>query len=333
MKAQTTGAAPGGIAVIGIATRLPEAADLTTLRANLRAGRDSVRPVPPQRIAATGHDPEPDYPDMGYLDRIDLFDHKRFGLSRHEAEVTDPQHRLALHLTKEVLENAGYTPAALRDSRTAVVFSSPGNGYLPFVSEPGTLSLMGNMPFALPARVAHHFALTGPCYGVDTGCNGSLVAVHQACRELRDGEAEYAVVGGVSLRHVIAPAAAVADFPGIASPTARSRAFDAAADGAGAGEGGAVLLLTTLELALDEGAHVHAVIRGTATAHNGRHSATIATPRPTSSTAPGTGPASTSSRPATWRPTAPAPGWATPSRWRAWPSRAGGGAAPSRSAP
>ncbi|SCE26775.1 polyketide synthase, partial [Streptomyces sp. OspMP-M43] len=278
METQTTGAAPGSIAVIGIATRLPEAADLTTLRANLRAGRDSVRPVPPQRIAATGHDPEPEYPDMGYLDRIDLFDHKRFGLSRHEAEVTDPQHRLALHLTKEVLENAGYTPAALRDSRTAVVFSSPGNGYLPFVSEPGTLSLMGNMPFALPARVAHHFALTGPCYGVDTGCNGSLVAVHQACRELRDGEAEYAVVGGVSLRHVIAPAAAVANFPGIASPTARSRAFDAAADGAGAGEGGAVLLLTTLELALDKGAHVHAVIRGTATAHNGRHSATIATP-------------------------------------------------------
>ncbi|WP_405186298.1 condensation domain-containing protein [Streptomyces anulatus] len=278
MKAQTTGAAPGGIAVIGIATRLPEAADLTTLRANLRAGRDSVRPAPPQRITATGLDPAPDYPDMGYLDRIDLFDHERFGLSRFEAEVTDPQHRLALQLTNEALENAGYTPAALRDSRTAVVFSSPSNGYLPFISEPGTLSLMGNMPFALPARVAHRFALTGPCYAVDTGCNGSLVAVHQACRELGDREAEYAVVGGVSLRHIITPASAVADFPGIASPTARSRAFDAAADGAGAGEGGAVLFLTTLERALDEGAHVHAVIRGTATAHNGRHSATIATP-------------------------------------------------------
>ncbi|MFF5336578.1 condensation domain-containing protein [Streptomyces sp. NPDC013181] len=278
MKAQTTGAATGGIAVIGIATRLPEAADLPTLRANLRAGRDSVRPAPEQRIAATGLDPAPDYPDMGYLDRIDLFDHERFGLSRHEAEVTDPQHRLALHLTQEALENAGYTPAEMRDSRTAVVFSSPSNGYLPFVSEPGTLSLMGNIPFALPARIAHRFALTGPCYGVDTGCNGSLVAVHHACRELGDGEAEYAVVGGVSLRHVIAPAAAYDDYPGIASPTARSRAFDAAADGAGAGEGGAVLLLTTLERALDEGAYVYAVIRGTATAHNGRHSATIATP-------------------------------------------------------
>ncbi|TXL89770.1 condensation domain-containing protein [Streptomyces sp. IB2014 016-6] len=278
MKAQTTGAATAAIAVIGIATRLPEAADLATLRANLRAGRDSVRPIPPERVASTGLDASLDYPDMGYVDRIDLFDHELFGLSRYEAEVTDPQHRLALHLTQEALENAGYTPAALRDSRTAVVFSSPGNGYLPFVSEPGTLSLMGNMPFALPARISHLFALTGPCYGVDTGCNGSLVAVHQGCRELRDGEADYAVVGGVSLRHFIAPAAAADDFPGIASPTARSRAFDEAADGAGAGEGGAVLLLTTLERALDEGAFVHAVIRGTATAHNGRHSATIATP-------------------------------------------------------
>lgn len=278
MKVRTTGAATADIAVIGIATRLPEAPDLDTLRANLRAGRDSVRPVPPDRVAATGLDASLDYPDMGYLDRIDLFDHELFGLSRYEAEVTDPQHRLALHLTQEALENAGYTPTALRDSRTAVVFSSPSNGYLPFVSEPGTLSLMGNIPFALPARISHLFALTGPCYGVDTGCNGSLVAVHQGCRELRDGDADYAVVGGVSLRHFIAPAAAADDFPGIASPTARSRAFDEAADGAGAGEGGAVLLLTTLERALDEGAFVHAVIRGTATAHNGRHSATIATP-------------------------------------------------------
>ncbi|GAA3298895.1 hypothetical protein GCM10020295_35640 [Streptomyces cinereospinus] len=113
---------------------------------------------------------------------------------------------------------------------------------------------------------------------MDTGCNGSLVAVHQACRELGDGDADYAVVGGVSLRHVVPPAAAVADFPGIVSPTARSRAFDRAADGAGAGEGGAVVILTTLERAVAEGSFIHAVIRGSAVLHNGRHSATISTP-------------------------------------------------------
>ncbi|MFP8884609.1 condensation domain-containing protein [Streptomyces mangrovi] len=273
-----TGTGTAAVAVVGIATRFPEASGPEAFRANLRAGRDSVRPIPAERVESTGLDPAVRYPELGYLDRIDLFDHEFFGMSRREAEVTDPQHRLALHLTWEALENAGYAPAALRDSRTAVIFSSPGNGYLPLVPDSGTLSLMGNIPFALPARVSHLFGLSGPCYGVDTGCNGSLVAVHQGCRELRDGEADYAVVGGVSLRHVVAPEAAVADFPGIASPTARSRAFDEAADGAGGGEGGAVLLLTTLERALEEGAFVHAVIRGTATAHNGRHSATIATP-------------------------------------------------------
>ncbi|MER6915068.1 condensation domain-containing protein [Streptomyces sp. NPDC000594] len=266
------------IAVIGIATRFPQADSLDAFRANLLAGVDSVRPIPPERIAATGLDPTVDYPELGYLDRIDLFDHEHFGMSRREAEVTDPQHRLALQLTHEALEHAGYAPAALRGSETAVVFSSPSNGYAPLVREQGTLSMIGNVPCGLPARVSHLFGLTGPCYGVDTGCNGSLVAVHQACRELRDGEARYAVVGGVSLRHVIAPAATVAAFPGISSPTARSRAFDRAADGAGGGEGGAVLLLTTLDRALAEGATVHAVIRGSAVVHNGRHSATIATP-------------------------------------------------------
>ncbi|MBP2405987.1 condensation domain-containing protein [Streptomyces syringium] len=275
-----TGTTQGGpaVAVIGIATRLPQADTLEEFRENLRKGVDSVRPIPRERIESTCLDPSVDYPELGYLDRIDLFDHEHFGLSRREAEVTDPQHRLALHLTHDVLQSAGYAAAGLRDSRTAVIFSSPGTGYAPLVREQGTLSLMGNIPFGLPARISHLFGFTGPCYGVDTGCNGSLVAVHQACRELRDGDADYAVVGGVSLRPIVAPAAGVAAFPGISSPTARSRAFDHRADGAGGGEGGAVLLLTTLDRALADGAFVHAVIRGSAVLHNGAHSATIATP-------------------------------------------------------
>ncbi|MCX4670631.1 condensation domain-containing protein [Streptomyces sp. NBC_01381] len=266
------------IAVIGIAARLPGADSITAFRANLLAGVDSVRPIPAERIASTGLDPSVAYPELGYLDRIDLFDHAHFGLSRREAEVTDPQHRLALHLTHEALENAGYAPAALRDSRTAVVFSSPHTGYASLVREPGTLTMVGNIPCMLPARISHLFGFTGPSYGVDTGCNGSLVAVHQASRELRDGDADFAVVGGVSLRPVVAPVEAVADFPGISSPTARSRAFDHAADGAGGGEGGAVLLLTTLDRAIADDAHVYAVIRGSSVVHNGAHSATIATP-------------------------------------------------------
>ncbi len=34
---------------------------------------------------------------------------------------------------------------------------------------------------------------------VDTGCSGSLVALHQACQSLRCGESETAIVGAANV--------------------------------------------------------------------------------------------------------------------------------------
>ena len=274
-----------GIAVVGIAVSFPQAASLAEFRANLRAGRDSVRPMPPERVASNNLDPDTDYGQLGYLDRIDLFDYRFFGLSRREAELMDPQHRFALQLSQHAIEDAGYRPSSFRETRTAVVFSSPSPGYGSLLTEAGTLTMLGTVPCALPSRVAHLFGLIGPCYGVDTGCNGSMVAVHHACRELRSGEADYALAGGVSLRSLHAPHSATNAFQGIMSPESKCRAFDADADGTVGGEGGAVLLLTTLERALADRAPIYAVIRGSAVAHNGHQSATIATPSPTAQAA------------------------------------------------
>lgn len=241
------------IAVVGIAVRFPEADDLATFRANLRAARDSVRCMPADRIANTGLDPSTTYAPLGYLDRIDLFDHRFFGLSRREAELMDPHHRLALQLSLGAIEDAGIRPSGLRDSRTAVVLSTPVSDYAALVGEAGTLAMLGTAPSAQTARVAHHFGLVGPCYSVDTGCNGSLIAVHHACRELWTGDADLALAGGVSVRALHAPAAASGDFPAILSAQATCRAFDAAADGTVGGEGGAVLLLATLARAQADG--------------------------------------------------------------------------------
>jgi acyl transferase domain-containing protein len=266
------------IAVVGIAVRFPQADDLDAFRANLRSGRDSVRPMPPIRVQTNNLDPATAYAEMGYLDRIDLFDYRFFGLSRREAEVMDPQHRIALHLALGAVEDAGLSPSSLRDSRTAVIFSSPAADYGALVGERGTLAMLGTVPCALPSRIAHLFGLVGPTYGVDTGCNGSLVAVHHACRELRAGDADLALAGGVAVRSLHVPAGGGGDFQAIISAQARCRAFDAGADGTVAGEGGAVLLLATLSRARADGLPVYAVIRGTAIGHNGHRAATISTP-------------------------------------------------------
>ncbi|AXK31681.1 polyketide synthase [Streptomyces armeniacus] len=266
------------IAIVGIAVRFPEADTIEAFRHNMRTGRDSVRPMPAERAAATGLDPSANYLPMGHLDDIHTFDSTLFGLSRREAAVMDPQQRLALLLAHQAFEDAGYASAGLRGADTAVVFSSSASTYDAAAREPGALSALGNAPFGLPSRIAHVLGLTGPCYAVDSGCNSSLVAVHHACRELLVGDAEYAVAGGVSVKAGGMPASALDGLRETAASDVRYRSYDADADGAIGGEGGAALLLTTVDRALADGAPVHAVIRGSAVLHSGRASATMSAP-------------------------------------------------------
>jgi 3-oxoacyl-(acyl-carrier-protein) synthase/acyl carrier protein len=266
------------IAIIGVGARFPDAEDLDRFQANLAAGRDSVGPMPAARSAATGLGDPADFAPMGHLADIHGFDHAFFGLSRREAALMDPQQRIALELAHRAVEDAGYGLATLRNADTAVVFSSPTPAYHGMVADSGPLGMLGNLGFGTPARIAHRLGLSGPCYGVDSGCNAALIAVHQACRELRSGDAQYALTGAVNVRAGASRAAGPGLFSEIVSPSGRCRAFDAAADGAVIGEGGAALLLTTLARARAEGASIYAVIAGSATLHSGHAAATISAP-------------------------------------------------------
>ncbi|MFI5716469.1 condensation domain-containing protein [Nocardia sp. NPDC051750] len=266
------------IAVIGLAVRFPDADDPDRFHANLAGGRDSVGPMPAARSAATGLGDPADFMPMGHLAEVHGFDHAFFGLSRREAEVMDPQQRMAVELAYRAVEDAGYALDDLRKSETAVVFSSPTPAYHGMVADSGPLGMLGNLGFGTPARIAHLLGLSGPVYGVDSGCNASMIAVHQACRELRSGDAEYALTGGIRVASGGARTTGPGLFSEIVSPTGRCRAFDAAADGAAGGEGGAALLLTTLGRARAEGAAVYAVIAGSATLHSGHTAATISAP-------------------------------------------------------
>src|SRR6185437_15222491 len=119
----------------------------------------------------------------------------------------------------------------------------------------------GNSPAILPARIAYHLDLVGPCVAVDTACSSSLVAIYQACRSLTDGECDLALAGGVAAfatpEHLV-----LSSSVGMLSPTGRCRPFDADADGLALGEGVGVVLLKPLARALADGDPVHGVIKG-----------------------------------------------------------------------
>ncbi|WP_280362096.1 condensation domain-containing protein [Nocardia wallacei] len=267
-----------GIAIVGIGLRFPDAADAAAFRANLWSGRASIAPMPAARAAGTGVDARAAAVPAGYLDDVSTFDHEFFGLSKREAALIDPQQRLALVLAHRAAEDGGYALSTLRSTDTAVVLGATPAPLYGLAAGANTLGALGSAGFGAAARIAHVLGVTGPCYAIDSGCNAALLAVHQACRELRDGTADYALAGGVSVRAFGIGADEAAGFDELVSARGECRAFDADADGTVIGEGGAVLLLTTLDRARADGAAVHAVVRGSATRHNGHATATISSP-------------------------------------------------------
>ncbi|MBF6212909.1 hypothetical protein IU433_30060 [Nocardia puris] len=208
-----------------------------------------------------------------YLADVAGFDAEFFGISPREAAEIDPQQRLALELAWEVFEDAGVRPAAA--PRTGVYFAAKFNDYRALKLARGAASVTpftstGDVEGVIANRVSHALGFDGPSLAVNASCAGSLVAVHLACQALRAGECETAVAGGVHLNLLADTTAGLAAL-GVLSPTGRSRAFDATADGYARGEGGAAVLLKPLAAARRDGDRVYCVVLGSATNNNGHN--------------------------------------------------------------
>ncbi|MGP3922722.1 condensation domain-containing protein [Streptomyces sp. 8N616] len=266
------------IAIVGIAAALPGSGDdLAGFAELLDTGRDLVGPVPDARRRDAGLDAEVPLSECALLDRIDTFDHAFFGLSLREARQMDPQQRLLLQLSCQAIWDSGYALEQLKGSRTAVVFGAASESYSALLDPAAAPLVTGLLPAAQAGRVAHTLDLRGPALTVDTACSSSLAAVLEACRRLAAGDADWAVAGGVRLMSS-PPTAVVPGNESIVSPGGRARSFDAAADGTGLGEGGAVFLLKPLARAQEDDDPIHAVILGGASNHDGGRSNGFAAP-------------------------------------------------------
>jgi 3-oxoacyl-[acyl-carrier-protein] synthase II len=134
------------------------------------------------------------------------------------------------------------------------------------------LSVFGG---AGPANVAIELGLHGPSMANSNSCASGAIAIGEAFRLVRAGQVPLMLAGGVEAP--LAPltfgsfALIKAMSTSEADPCRASRPFDADRDGFVMGEGAAMLVLESLEHALDRGAQVYAEVRGYGMTNDAHH--------------------------------------------------------------
>nr|WP_169801646.1 type I polyketide synthase [Millisia brevis] len=273
------GGAPA-IAVIGAAGRFPGARSVSEFWLNIQNGCNSAVELTDEMLMAEGF--TADEIASGAVVRrrflladVDRFDSNLFGYAASEADIVDPQQRIALETVWELFESAGYDPTRF-DGAIGSFAASGFNSYLlanvarnpQVIRDVGLLSVsLGNTKDFLTTRLAYHFDLRGPAVTVGTGCSSGLVAVHLAAQSLLAGESDLAVAGGVTVSF---PQTGYRYRPGgTNSADGFCRAFDRRAGGAVPGDASAFVLLKRLDDAVADRDEILGVLLGTAINNDG----------------------------------------------------------------
>ncbi|WP_129645080.1 SDR family NAD(P)-dependent oxidoreductase [Peristeroidobacter agariperforans] len=248
------------VAIIGIAGRYPQSANLSAFWNNLANGRNCVTEVPKDRWdwqeffdAERGKAGKIYTKWGGFLDRIDGFDPLFFKIAPREAKAMDPQERLFLESCYHAIEDAGYTPASLGDIDKVGVFVGVMNSR--YTPQP--------LHYSIANRVSYVMNFQGPSLAVDTACSASLTAIHLALESIYSGLSECAIAGGVNL--IIDPV----HYLELSALTMLSagqecKSFGNEADGFVDAEGVGAIVLKPLSKAERDGDHIYGVIKGSA---------------------------------------------------------------------
>ncbi len=271
------------IAIIGIAAKLPMADNINEFWENVKTGKDCITDYPVERINDTEklivhntgiNNDQNIYNQGGYLKEIDKFDHNFFDITPKEASLMDPNQRLFLETVWSVIEDAGYSGNKIKSTNTGIfVGHSSWPIYQSYIikAQPESvgMAIAGNLSSIIASRISYVLDLKGPSMVIDTACSSSLTAVHMACQNIKNGECEQAIAGGVRINFM--PVQGLYEV-GIESKSQRVHAFDDSADGTVFGEGVAAVFLKPLDKALEDKDNIYAVIKGSAISQNGTSS-------------------------------------------------------------
>ena len=193
----------------------------------------------------------------------------------------------AMAAAEQALQQAGWLPENESDKQaTATIIATGIGGFTTITQAQKTLDERGYKrlsPFTVPAFLANmaagnlsiRYGFKGPLGCPVTACAAGIQAIGDGMRIIRNGEAEVALVGGAEA--CVEPLA-LAGFHALKAlsteseqPTRASRPFDQARNGFVMGEGAGLMVIETLEHALNRGAKPLALLSGYGTSADAHH--------------------------------------------------------------
>jgi len=207
-------------------------------------------------------------------------------LPRKEARRTEHFIAYAIAAARMALEDSGLVINSTNGNRIGVL-TGCGLGGLAYLEKtayavrekgPRRVSpffipmLIGNMA---PGMISIHLGAKGPNASVATACAAGTHAVGDSYEIVKRGAADAMITGGVE--SVITPTC-IAGFNALKAlstrndePEKASRPYDRDRDGFVVGEGSGILIIESLEGALERGAHIYAEICGYGMSGDGFH--------------------------------------------------------------
>lgn len=278
-----------GIAVVGIACRLPGAHTLDEYWENLLNSKESISFFSEAELSDEVDQDERNHPNYvrarGIIEDCDQFDAAFFGISPVEARILDPQQRIMLQLAWHALENAGYPPGD-NQYRTGVFAGMNWARYFQhYVLNNEEVkkkfgffnACLANESDFLCPRISYKLNLTGPSVNIFTACSTGLVAIAEACTNIERGECEMALAGGASITIPVKSGYLYQEGE-MLSHDGHCRPFDAKASGTTFNDGAGFVVLKRMDLALRDSDCIYAVVKGWAVNNDGENKASFTAP-------------------------------------------------------
>ncbi len=216
--------------------------------------------------------------DVKFACEVKNFDAGQF-LHRKEIQRMDMFTHYAMASATMAIDDAGISFDILDRERIGVVFGSGVGGMWTYHQQqkifnehderPDRISPMF-VPMMIAdiaaGQIAIRWGLKGPNYATVSACSTSAHALADALMLLQRGDADMMLAGGSEASICPMGLAGFSAMRALStrneSPQTASRPFDATRDGFVMGEGGAVLVLETLEHAMNRGARIYAEFSG-----------------------------------------------------------------------